>query len=46
MTKIFLTNGTLIKNERSIGNIMTYQPFSSGIYIVVIGSKRFEILVP
>ena len=43
--QIFLANGTLIRSEPSGGNLITFQPSTNGIYIVVIGTSRYKVAV-
>mgnify|MGYP002613915645 CR=1 FL=1 len=42
---IFLTNGTLVKSELSTGNLIKFQPSTSGIYIVVINTHRYKVAI-
>lgn len=42
---IFLTNGTLVRSELSNGNLMTFQPSASGIYIVVVGADNYKVVI-
>ena len=43
--RIFHTNGTLIKSELSTGNLMTFQPSANGIYIVVVGTSSYKVVI-
>lgn len=43
--RIFHTNGTLIKSELSTGNLMTFQPSANGIYIVVVGTNSYKVVI-
>ena len=42
---IFLTNGTLVSSELSIGRLMTFQPSANGIYIVVVGTNSYKVII-
>lgn len=42
---IFLTNGSLVKSEISNGNLITFKPSANGIYIVVVGSQSYKIVI-
>lgn len=43
--QLFLTNGTLVESEISTGNIMSFQPSANGIYIVVVGTQRYKVVI-
>lgn len=42
---IFLTNGTLVSSELSNGDLITFQPPTAGIYIVVVGTTNYKVAV-
>lgn len=43
--RIYLPNGTLVRSELSTGNLMTFQPAVNGIYIVVVGTNSYKVLI-
>ena len=42
---IFHTDGQLVKSELSHGSIIAFQPSANGIYIVVIGTQSYKVIV-
>lgn len=42
---IFLANGTLIKSDRSTGNPIKFQPSANGIYIVVVDTHSYKVVI-
>ena len=42
---IFLANGTLVNQEISTGKSITYQPSSSGIYIILVGTQSYKVVI-
>lgn len=43
--RIYQMNGLLIYQQRSNGEDISYQPATTGTYIVVVGNKTFKIMV-
>lgn len=42
---IFLANGALVNTEISTGKSITYQPSSSGIYIILVGTQSYKVVI-
>lgn len=42
---IFLANGALVNTEISTGESISYQPTSSGIYIISVGTKSYKVVI-
>lgn len=42
---IFGIDGSLMKSERSTGNTITFQPSANGIYIIMIDTQRYKVVV-
>lgn len=42
---IFLTNGKLVSSKLSTGDLITFQPPTAGIYIVVVGTTNYKVAV-
>ena len=43
--RIYLPNGSLVRSELSTGNPMTFQPTANGIYIVVVGTNSYKVVI-
>lgn len=43
--RIYLPNGSLVRSELSTGNPMTFQPTVNGIYIVVVGTNSYKVVI-
>ena len=41
--RIYHINGIIVYQEQAQDNIIQFEPSSSGIYLVVIGSKTYKI---
>ena len=45
VVNIFRINGTLVESEISTGELITYQPSAKGVYIVVVGTHCYKVVI-
>lgn len=45
MIQILQTNGTIVKEQISTGEVISYQPANKGVYIIVVGNETFKVVI-